>query len=303
MRHLRSLDLILDIARSGSVRRTAERMGITPSALTRRVQDFEQELGSAVFERTAQGMRLNPAGELVVRHALTQRADLERVRSQIADLTGVRRGHVAIACSQAFANSLLPQEIAEYRADHPLVSFTVLVRDHAHAVTALQNYDADVALILEPPPAADLQTIHACQQPLCALMRSGHPLAQPGPVRLRDCLRYPIAMPDRALAVRILLDRALVRRGLVPEVAIESASLEFLRNYVRQEEVISFQVPSGIPARDEGLFARPVDARDMDATDIVLGQLRGRMLSVAAAKFAHQVGGRLEQRLGFAPLG
>ena len=67
MKHLKTLQCIGDIARSGSIRKSAERLAITPSALTRKIQEFEQELGTTIFERLPQGMRLNPAGELVLR--------------------------------------------------------------------------------------------------------------------------------------------------------------------------------------------------------------------------------------------
>ena len=301
MKHLKTLDLIIDVARTGSIRRTAERLNIAPSALTRRIQDFEFELGTPVFERVPQGMRPNAAGELVIRHALDQASDLERLRSRIADLSGVRRGHVSIACSQAFADNFMPDEIAAYRARHPLVSFTLHARDHAHAVSALVAYEADLALILQPPPAPELRALHSCDEPLCALMGADHPLAGPGPVRLRDCLRFPIAMPDRSLAIRHLLDAAVVRRSLAVQVAVESGSLEFLRNFVRREHVVSFQVPSGIPADDAGLRARPLDERDLAPTRIVLAQLRGRSLSVATAKFADQVSNSLDRRQGPAP--
>lgn len=297
MKHLRTLELILDVARSGSVRKTAERLAITPSALTRKIQDFEWELGTPIFERVPQGMRLNTAGELVVRHARGQRADFERVRSQIADLSGMRRGHVAIACSQAFADNVMPDEIADYRAQHPLVSFTLQVRDHAHAVQALAEYEADLALVLQPPPAPELRVLHSIAQPLCALMGEGHPLAaQRGTVRLRDCLRHPLAMPDRGLAIRHLLDAAIVRAGLPVEVAVESGSLEFLRNYARRNQAVSFQVPAGIPTEARGLVARPIDERDMARPELVLGQLRGRALSVAAAKFADQIMRNMERQ-------
>ena len=72
--------------------------------------------------------------------------------SQLADLSGVRRGHVAVACSQAFADNVMPDEVEAYRARHPLVTFAVQVRDHADAVAALLSYEADLALVLEPPP-------------------------------------------------------------------------------------------------------------------------------------------------------
>ena len=136
MKHLRILTYVAEVARHGAIRRAAERLNITPSALTRQIQDLEYELGTPIFERVAQGMRLNAAGELLVRHIRDQRADLERVRSQIADLSGVRRGHVALACSQAFVNHVVPDEVEAYRAQFPQVTFTVQVRDHVQAVAA-----------------------------------------------------------------------------------------------------------------------------------------------------------------------
>ncbi len=61
MKHLRTLAYVTEIARAGSIRRAAERLSITPSALTRQIQDLEYELGTPIFERLAQGMRLNAA--------------------------------------------------------------------------------------------------------------------------------------------------------------------------------------------------------------------------------------------------
>ena len=69
------------------------------------------------------------------------------------------------------------------------------------------------------------------------------------------------------------------------KAAVESGSLEFLRNLVLREGLVSLQVPSGIPD-DPNLTARVIDPRDLDPMAMILGQLRGRTLSVAAAKFA-----------------
>ncbi|MGE0151679.1 MAG: LysR family transcriptional regulator [Reyranellaceae bacterium] len=299
MKHLKTLHCIGDIARSGSIRKSAERLAITPSALTRKIQDFEQELGTPIFERLPQGMRLNPAGELVLRHIRDQMSDFERIKSQIADLSGVRRGHVAVACSQAFAHDLIPSEIERYRAQHPLVSFNVLVRDHVHAVEALINFEADIAVVLQPPPAPEVQPLLVLRQPLCAMMSAAHPLARSGgPVRLRDCLRYPVAMPGRSLAIRHLLQGALVRASLPVQVAIESDSFEVLRSYAEREHVVSFQIRGGIPFQSGNLVARELDERDLPQAQLVLAQLRGRSLSVATSKFVNQISGTLHSRYG-----
>ena len=295
MRHLSIFKYIAEVSRCGSIRGAAEQINITPSALTRRIQDFEEELGTSVFERLPQGMRLNSAGELLLRHIRDQSADFERLKSQIADLSGLRRGHVSVACSQAFADNVLPEQIAKYRAKFPQVTFSVLVRDHTLGIEALTTFETDLVLLANPPLAADMRVLVASDQPLRAMFRSDHPLAKPGPVRLRDCFRFPIAMPDQTLAIRHLLDVARTRRQIPDNVQIESGSLELLRNYVMREHAVTFQIKSGIPPEDRRISSRPIDERDMAPIQIVLGQLRGRALSVAAAKFADQLSHHLVQ--------
>lgn len=298
MKHLKTLQCIGDVARSGSIRKSAERLAITPSALTRKIQDFELELGTPIFERLPQGMRLNPAGELVLRHINDQLSGFDRVRSQISDLSGVRRGHVSIACSQAFAHELIPNEIEAYRSRHPLVSFTVLVRDHVHAVEALAAFEADIAVVLQPPPAPELQPLLVLHQPLCALMSRNHPLSSAKSVRLRDCLRFPIAMPGRSLAIRHLLQGAIVRAALPVQIAVESDSFEVLRSYAGREQVVSFQIRAGMPEGNGNLIAREIDARDMPLAQLILGQMRGRSLSIATSKFVDQLSSSLHSRYG-----
>lgn len=293
MKHLQTFRYIADVARQRSIRKTAERLNITPSALTRKIQDFEEELGIPIFERLPQGMRLNAAGELLIRHIQGQIADFERLRTQIADLTGIRRGHVSVACSQAFADSILPDEIAAYRAQFPQVSFSVLVRDHLYGLNALANFEADLALLLNPPPAADMQELLVTTQSLYAVMSTSHPLAQSDSVRLRDCCRYPIAMPGQSLAIRALIDEAIYRRHLNVDIAVESGSLEFLRGYILREHCITFQIPSGVPRSDNRICAKPIERSDIAPVRIVLGQLKGRTLSIAAAKFADQLSNHL----------
>src|SRR5438034_8808420 len=89
------------VARAGSVRQAAERMNVTPSALLRRIQDVEYDLGAKIFERHVSGMQLTAAGEILIRWIRNQNADLRRVYSQIEELAGLQRGEIRIACSQA----------------------------------------------------------------------------------------------------------------------------------------------------------------------------------------------------------
>ncbi len=296
MKHLRLLRYVDEVARAGSIRKASEKLNLTASALNRRIQDMEDDLGTQIFERLPRGVRLNAAGELLIRHVRTQLADMSRVRSQIEDLSGFRRGTVSVACSQALAYELLPIAIAAYRCEFPLVQFHVKVRDHTDALRALAEFEVDLALVFRPSIMADFQVLASAEQRLVAIMAADHPLAAQPTVRLRDCATFALALPDSSYGGRQLLDEATARSSFRFEQVVESNSFEFLRNYVRFEHAITFQIEIGAPAtlRDRhGLIARPVDLRDVPPAKLAMGQLRGRALPVAAAKFAEQLGRRL----------
>ena len=116
MRHQLPLQYIDAIARHGSIRKAAENLAITPSALNRRLLSMEEELGQPIFERLANGVRLSTAGEILLEHVRNQLSDMERVKSRIADLAGVRRGTVSIACSGELMGAFLRKQIEQHRA-------------------------------------------------------------------------------------------------------------------------------------------------------------------------------------------
>lgn len=295
MRHLQTFRLIEAVARAGSMRRAAEDMNITASALNRRINRFEDEFGAELFERLPGGVRLNPAGELLLHHYRVTVSDLFRVQGQVADLSGERRGHVSIGCSQALLPYFLPREIARYRAGHPGVTFSVNVRDRAQAEQELASYSSDLALVFEPVYLVDFEVIQVIPQAVNVVMRPDHPLAAKPELRLRDCLDTRHVAPSTRYGVRHLLDFAARRGSRRVSPVVETESFELIRNYVLHENVIGFQIPIGLRDTGDGsLVFRPISEKDLPPGNLILGQMRGRTLPVASARFAMQLAAALK---------
>ena len=81
MRFMTSLRFIDVVAREGSIRKAADKLAITSTALNRRILQIEEEIGQPLFERLPGGVRLNTAGEIFLQHIRSQFADLARARS------------------------------------------------------------------------------------------------------------------------------------------------------------------------------------------------------------------------------
>lgn len=298
MRHLQPLEYFNAIVAAGSIRKAAETLSITSTALNRRLLAIEEELGVDLFERVPKGVQLSAAGEILLLHIRDQIADMARVKSQISDLKGERRGHVAIACSQAILTSFLPVEISKYRSQHPFVTFSVQVRDRAAAEEALLDRSADLALVFEPVQLADFQTLLAVKQSVWVLMPKDHPLAHKPILRLRECLRFPVGLPTKQYGVRHILEASARRISLNLAPVVESDSFDYLRYQAVEEGIITFQIEIGLPLNLEsiGLVACKLDERDVPDGVLYVGQLKGRTLPVAGAKFANQILAALGQR-------
>ncbi len=291
MKYLRILSYVDEVARSGSIRKAAEQLHVTASAVNRRIADLEDELGAPLFERLPRGVRLTAAGELFVHYLRRQTGDAERMRSQIEDLKGLRRGTVRIACSQALAFDFLPRAIAEFRRIYPLVQFDVKVVDHEYAMAALAGFDVDLVLVYRPPFLPNFLPLMTLEQRLVAIMPKEHPLAAKRTLRLHDCAAYPLALPEHSIGGRQLLDEVTARTGLKLNVVAELNSFELLRGLVAHAGLISFQIRVGAVAQRSklGLVARDIDERDLSKANLVFGRLRDRNLPVATAIFAERI--------------
>ncbi|WP_421996426.1 LysR family transcriptional regulator [Reyranella sp.] len=290
-RHLRLIDMI---ARTGSIRRAADRLGIASSALNRRVQEFEREMGARLFERRPRGVRLTAAGEIVIAHIRSTLSDLEQAKSMVDSLQGVRRGTIRIAAIEALANGFLPEAIAEFLSDHQQIEFKTTIMGREDVVRAVIEFDADIGVVFNPGRDPMFKHVLEIEQALFALMSNRHPLARREQVRLADCAEYPLALPDRSLGGRLLLEEFLASKALMLRPSLEANSFELMREYVRRSEAICFQIGIGtLSAASAGCRAVPVADRGLPKRKLVVGTLRDRVLPVASAMFLEAICARL----------
>ncbi|XPF94596.1 LysR family transcriptional regulator [Colwellia sp. RE-S-Sl-9] len=296
MRHLQDYFFFKTIAEVGSIRKAAESLTITSTALNRRMLALENELGVNIFERLPKGVQLSAAGEVFLHHVREQLSDIEKVKSQISDLRGERKGHISIACSQALLPFFLPQQIDSYHNSHPKVTFNVQRRDRKSAEQELINMNADIAVVFEPELMTDFQILAVSKQPTYALVSKNHPLAGKKEIKLSDCIQYPLALPTKEYGLRQILDKKANKALYKLEPAIESDSFEFLRYTASLGEYITFQIELGLPKDLSfmGMAAIKINEKDLPPGFVYVGQLKGRTLPVASAKFAQQLINALE---------
>ena len=286
-----SLIYLETVAKTRSIRAAADQLAITSSALNRRILALEEELGVELFERLSSGVRLNIAGELFVQHIRTQKADLERVRSRIADLQGIRLGHVRIAATRSLTRYFLPRHIGAYRDHYPGVTFEINSLRRREAEEALANQDVDIILLLEPVRVAEFQSLILQPQPLCCLLSRDHPLAKRKSIGLMEVLQHNLLLSPRGEAIREKLESATSAKGLQLSPTVESNDSALLENMAINGNGIAFSIEVGVAPHDEtsSFVTVPLNPNDVTAPFLFVGQRRDRTLPVAVGKFVEDL--------------
>ena len=291
MRHQLVLKYIEKISRTGSLRSAAEELSITPSALNRRILGIEEELGVEIFERHPSGLRPNIAGEILLKHIRDQLADMEQVKSRIADLSGMRAGHINIATTREIAPYFLPAIIKPHLDEFPAVSFSVNLHRRGGAEASLMDNSNDIAIVIEPIHLKEMQISYSGVQQVFCIMSSDHPLASKAKLRLYDCIDFPLFLPKQPEGIRQVLDDAADKLGINLKPSLESNSLDLLRLMSQDSHGLSFSLAINLRpdlAKDR-LASVPLEIGKFTAARLVAGSLRGRTLPVAAARFLETV--------------
>ncbi len=148
-RHFGRLAQLLHFARA------AEALGMSPSALTRRVQAMEEELGVPLFERDQRSVRLTGAGERFRVFAQEQLDQWEQLKNELHEGVVSPSGELRIACTVTACHTILPELLAQSRELYPGVAIHLATQDAARSLSALESGEVDLAVIPtdEPGPS------------------------------------------------------------------------------------------------------------------------------------------------------
>jgi len=292
MKNLQIYKYVEAIARTGSIRKAANEFSITPSALNRRLLALEDELEVKIFERIANGMRLNQSGEIIVSLFRSQLSEINNLKSQLADFSGFKRGQISIICSQALLPYFLPTQIDQFQEKFADIKFNINVGDGEKAISYLRDFKSDLALIFEPVRSNYIETISTISQPIQAVMSLNHPLSKFKSINLKDCINYPLALPPSPYAVREILETAASEESLNLKPTVEAESYIFLHNFVaRKTNTISFEVEIDVPKQtlNRSISTVPLNLSKSYQGQIHLLKLQGRTFSGATEKFIEQL--------------
>ena len=215
----RRIRYFIAVAEQEHFGRAASRLRIAQPALSRQVRLLETELGFDLFERLPRGVRLTPAGQVMLTEmkALETQAQSGVGRARLA--AEGRYGTLRLGLIESVAwQGLVPDALREYRHRVPDVDVSLSTMPTAPQLERLRQGQLDAAILYNPLEVEDLVSIRLASIPIVLAMPEGCPLLELPEIRVQDLTGYPLIGFQRLASPKLFddLNAALVRAGFAP---------------------------------------------------------------------------------------
>ena len=180
----------------GTLARAADRLGYTPSGISRMIAALEEDVGFPLLYRGRSGVSATGECEALLPALRQMVYQAESCRQTAASLRGLEQGSITVGANYRFYARQLAQLMARFREKHPGIAFQTIEGTSTTLVTALQEHRADLCIISrrEGPH----QWLPLRQDQMMVMLSPQHPLAADAvPIRRLETESYIEIYPGR----------------------------------------------------------------------------------------------------------
>lgn len=205
-----ALDLLLSVARLGSLGRAALAHGISQPAAGSRIKHLEGLLGLALIDRSALGSRLTAEGSVVVDWAQNVVAAAAALDEGVSALRAGRLGRVRIAASLTVAEYMVPSWLSDLRARRPDATVSLHVVNSAEVGRLVLSGEVGLGFVEGPGIAAGLDDQVVGHDRLVLVVAPSHPWARRHrPVTASELAQTPLVQREPGSGTRETIETVL----------------------------------------------------------------------------------------------
>jgi DNA-binding transcriptional LysR family regulator len=284
--NLNHLRVFASVATHGSLTRAARELRVSQPAISKQLNDLEQDLSTRLVDRLPRGVRLTAAGEILFAHAQRILQAERSAEQELSDLRGLSRGKLAVGASTTVGSYLVPSLFGELHRLHPGVQLELEIANTTVVQSAVVENRLDLGLI-EGFVASDTLAVETlAADEMVVIAAPTHPSVQRAPLRATALRELPVLMRERGSGSREVVEAALLERGITIVPIMSLGSTEAIKNAVLHG--LGIGIVSRLTVEPELRSRRLVELAFGDLQirrDLYLVTLKGKRHSPAATEF------------------
>lgn len=229
---LRLLRIFFAAAEHNNFSRAAEMLYISQPAVSKSIQELEQQIGLVLFDRSRRVLTLTEAGQLLYQYAQHLFAVEKSAEIALDQLKGLERGHLALGASRTIGTYLLPPLLSQFHRAYPGIQLSLEIANTQTILKHLHTKPLDLAFVEGPVKDNDLDVRVWGKDHLVVIVAPGHPLLAEQPVTLKRLANESYIQREHGSGTREIVDAVFEKHGLQPDVVIELESNQAVKQAV-----------------------------------------------------------------------
>ena len=280
------LKSLVAVSDAGAITEAANRLGLTQPALTRRIQQLEEEFGTELLRRSRRGAKLTEIGELVDIEARVLIGRYEHLKSEVLRRQSASGGNVRIGGGATAVSFVLPDAITRFQADYRDVLFQVKEAGSAEIASDVASGALELGLVTLPVRTTELEIQPIVEDHIVLVASPDNPLAAMSQVDVLQLDGQNIVGFEAGSAIRQLVDSALLEAGVETNVVMELRSIPAIVQMVANTGSLAFVSQMGVQNQD---MVRQILVTGLTIKRrLGLARRKATAISPAAERFARQ---------------
>ena len=286
MMNLNQLRVFYEAARTGSFTSAAKKLCITQPAVTAQIKTFEDQCNLKLFKKKGRSLYLSDEGSTLYEY--TRRIfEYEReVEDVIEEMRKLKRGTLRLGTSKAYARYFMPFLISSFHEAFPHIKVHLDEGSSMDILRSLLELKNEVAVIAKVEEDPNVTFLPFKRDELILILAPTHSLSKKKSVSVEELVHEPMIMKEMGSGTRKQVNELFSRKGLAPNVLMETSNTEFIKQLVQRGEGISFLVEDAVAAeiREKKLTTVPLAGEEL-FLDVSIAYLKDQHLSHPARAF------------------
>lgn len=221
-----SLRFFVRVVEEGTISQAAQREHIAAAAISRRIADLEDQLGTPLLRRTNKGVHPTQAGMELLYRARSILNSVQDLKSHLQGYSQGQQGHIHLLANISVISQHLPHILADFISAHPGVQLKIEEKNSLEIVYEIEKSQADIGIYTALPHDADIESYFFRHDHLGVLVPLDHDLAQFDRLFFEQCLDY---------------DHIILRAGTQLNYQITKIAMEANRSIPVRAEIDSYE--------------------------------------------------------------
>lgn len=237
------LKVFFTVSRKLSFTKAAQELFITQPAVTKHIKELEEQLGVALFTRHGNNISLTPAGQILYRYAENIFHTYAELENELARLSDLHKGNIVIGASTTLAQYVLPAILAQFKAAHPAVHFTLISGNSEFIEQQVTSGKADIAVVEGISHHPEIMYTPFVKDEIVLVARASSKWAGKGEIRPAQLPSITLVLREHGSGTLDVVNKALKKsnirtKDLKVEVRLEDT--ESIKQYLLHSECAAF---------------------------------------------------------------